>query len=127
MGLTMFFLSNKTLNYLNDYAEQPMTIDEITEAIQSNRINVTRHAKQEAKNDSLTLDDILFSTYNGEIIADYSYDKPYPSCLIYGNTSLGEPVHSVWAYDSVNQIAILITVYRPDPTRWINWKERRKS
>ena len=103
-----------------------MKLDNLTEAIQLNKINITRHARQEAKNDLLTLDDILFSTDNGEIIASYPDDKPYPSCLIYGNTSMDAPVHSVWAYDSVNHIAILITVYRPDPNRWINWKERRK-
>jgi len=25
----------------------------------------------------------------------------------------------------LDKIAVLITVYRPDPSRWINWKERR--
>ncbi|MEW6326368.1 MAG: hypothetical protein AB1487_02045 [Thermodesulfobacteriota bacterium] len=45
--------------------------------------------------------------------------------MIYGNAFVGEPVHSVWAYNKDNQWAVLITVYRPDPTRWINWRERR--
>ncbi len=103
-----------------------MIIDEIIEAIQSNHINVTRHARQEANNDSLTWDEILFSTSHGEIIKDYSDDKPYPSCLIYGNTLMDKPVHSVWAYYFACKIAILITVYRPNPNLWINWKERRK-
>jgi hypothetical protein len=35
-------------------------------------------------------------------------------------------VHSVWAYHTQNQWAVLITVYRPDPQRWINWRERKK-
>jgi len=74
----------------------------------------------------LTLDEIWFATLHGEIITDYPEDRPYPSGLIYGNTATGEPVHSVWAYDSESKIAILITVYRPDPLRWINWKQRRK-
>jgi len=54
-----------------------------------------------------------------EIIEDYPDDKPYPSCLIYGKTFSGDPVHSVWAYNINNQWAILITVYRPASDRGI--------
>ncbi|MCP4112607.1 MAG: DUF4258 domain-containing protein, partial [Desulfobacteraceae bacterium] len=77
--------------------------------------------------DSLKLDNIFFSACNGEITEDYPGDSPYPSCLIYGRTSSGEPVHSVWAYDCENSIGILITVYRPDPERRINWKQRKET
>ncbi|MBF0289819.1 MAG: DUF4258 domain-containing protein [SAR324 cluster bacterium] len=55
------------------------------------------------------------------------WDRPYPSCLIYGKNEKGDPVHSVWAYDEETGIAIMITVYRPDPARWIDWKERKQS
>lgn len=75
----------------------------------------------------LFLDDIFFSVNNGEIIEEYPNDKPYPSYLIYGRVEDGNPIHSVWAYSSESRIAILITVYRPDPNSWINWKERMKS
>jgi len=102
-----------------------MDISKIIEAIQSKRINVTYHAREEAKNDALLLDEILFSTFHGEIIEDYPKDKPYPACLVYGESPNGDPIHSVWAYDSKSKIAILITVYRPDPNLWINWKKRK--
>ncbi|WP_419634089.1 DUF4258 domain-containing protein, partial [Thiolapillus sp.] len=51
-------------------------------------------------------------------------DKPYPSCLILGRNFSGEPIHSVWAYNPENLWAVLITVYRPGPERWIDWKIR---
>ena len=102
-----------------------MNIKHIIDAVQSNRINITRHARQEAKSDSLVLDEILYATHSGEIIEDYPDDKPYPSCLIYGKTSKSEPLHCVWAYDSISGIAVLITVYRPDPDMWIERKVRK--
>ena len=37
----------------------------------------------------------------------------------------GEPVHSVWAYNREPEFAVLITTYRPDPDRWIDWRTRR--
>ncbi|MCF8143092.1 MAG: DUF4258 domain-containing protein [Deltaproteobacteria bacterium] len=55
----------------------------------------------------------------------YPTDKPYPSCLIYGQTFGGDPVHSVWAFNDDNQWAVLITVYRPDCQRWIDFRKRR--
>lgn len=102
-----------------------MDIADIIKAIQANRVNITQHARKEAKEDNLLLDEIFDSTQNGEVIEDYPTDTPYPSCLIYGQNQDGHPVHSVWAYAADSQIAVLITVYRPDPNRWIEWKIRR--
>jgi hypothetical protein len=102
-----------------------MDIADIIKAIQVNRVNITQHARKEAKEDSLLLDEIFYSTQNGEVIEDYPTDTPYPSCLIYGQNQDGDPVHSVWAYAADSQIAVLITVYRPDPNRWIEWKIRK--
>lgn len=104
-----------------------MDITDIVEAIQANRVRITDHADEEAEADQLTFDEIYFSVLHGEIIEEYPTDKPYPSCLIYGQTFRGDPVHSVWAYNGQSRWAVLITVYRPDPNLWINWRERRRQ
>src|SRR3990172_11664587 len=104
-----------------------MDVAHIVEAIGARRVRITDHADEEAAADRLTLDEIYFAALSGEIIEDYPTDKPYPSCLIYGRTSIGEPVHSVWAYNADTRWAVLVTVYRPDPNLWINGRERRKS
>lgn len=104
-----------------------MDINDIIEAIRANRVRISDHADEEAQADQLKFDEIYFSVLHGEIIEDYPDDKPYPSCLIYGQTFSSDPIHSVWAYNEQNQWAVLITVYRPDPNRWINWRERRKK
>ncbi len=103
-----------------------MDIQDIIEAIRHNRIRITDHADEEARADRLTFDEIFFSVLQGEIIEEYPTDKPYPSCLIYGESFTGEPIHSVWAHNPETKWAVLITVYRPDPRRWVNWRIRRK-
>ena len=103
-----------------------MEIDSIIEAIRHNRIKITDHADEEAENDQLTFDEVYFSVLNGEVIEDYPDDKPYPSCLICGQTFSGDPIHSVWAFNEQSKWAVLITVYRPDPSQWIDWRKRRK-
>jgi hypothetical protein len=102
-------------------------INAIIDAIRSNRIRITDHADEEAQADKLSFDEVFFSVFQGEVIEAYPEDKPYPSCLIYGDTFTREPVHSVWAYNSDNQWAVLITVYRPDPKRWFEWRKRRRK
>ena len=102
-----------------------MNISDIAEAIRSDRIRITDHADEEARADDLILDEIFHSVFHGEIIEDYPDDKPYPSCLIYGENINGKPVHSVWAYNEANQWVVFITVYRPNPELWINWRERK--
>ncbi|MDD5673919.1 MAG: DUF4258 domain-containing protein [Chitinivibrionales bacterium] len=104
-----------------------MEIEKILAAIESNKIKITEHADEEAVDDQLTLSEILYSVENGEIIEDYPTDKPYPSCLVFGKNEQKNPIHSVWAYNNANGWAVLITVYRPDPIRWIEWKTRRNK
>lgn len=102
-----------------------MEITDIQSAVRMGYLRITDHADEEARNDNLSYDEILFSVLMGKIIEDYPDDKPYPSCLIYGNTFENEPVHTVWAYNGETKYAVLITVYRPDPSRWINWQRRK--
>ena len=102
-----------------------MKIEDIADAIRLGRVRVTDHAQDEAERDQLSYDDIFVSVFQGEVIEDYPDDMPYPSCLIYGSTSSQETVHSVWAYSRETGLAVLITVYRPDPSLWIDWRVRR--
>jgi len=97
----------------------------IIKSIETGNYVVTRHAKEEMRADNLTLVDILASVNKGEVIEDYPKDFPFPSCLILGRNDKAEPVHSVWGYDREMRLAILITTYRPDPGRWIDFKKRR--
>ena len=102
------------------------TLKELILAINRGDIRVTDHADEEAQNDRLTYKEIFSSVANGEIIEEYPSDKPYPSCLVYGESDNNEPIHSVWAYNMNTRFAVLITVYRPHPKKWVDWKVRRK-
>ena len=97
----------------------------IVRAIRANQIRIIGHADEEAQADGLSYDEILSTVMQGERLESYPRDYPYSSCLIYGSTSAGLPVHSVWAYNQDNQWAVLVTVYRPDPNRWDDWRVRR--
>ena len=100
-------------------------VRDIIGAIRFNRVRITDHAVEESQADRLLLGQVFSSVFHGEIIESYPDDDPYPSCLVYGKAPGGEPVHSVWAFNRQTRWAVLITVYRPDPERWIDWRSRR--
>ena len=99
-----------------------MNIDAIIDAIAHGRVRITDHADEKAVDDELSYEEIYFSVMHGEVIEHYPTDKPYASCLILGRNFSDEPIHSVWAYNPQNLWVVLITVYRPDPKRWVGWK-----
>ena len=60
---------------------------------------------------------------SGEIIEDYPNDKYGPSCLIFGFTLDGRPLHMQTSYGDRPLIKV-ITVYQPDPGEWQEFKFR---
>jgi hypothetical protein len=61
-----------------------------------------------------------------ELVEDYPDDKYGPSCLLLGFTRAGRPLHVQCSHPSRERIKI-ITVYEPDPSRWIDFKIRRSE
>ena len=102
-------------------------LEKIVDSIRNNRYNVTDHADEEKEKDNLLLQEVLDIIPSGKTIESYPSDFPFPSCLILSFNNKNEAIHSVWAYDEVNKVAILITVYRPDPGKWINFEKRRDA
>jgi len=63
----------------------------------------------------------------GAVIEEYTEHRPYPSALIFGMTKRGRPLHTVCAYDEQDKCAIVITVYQPDPQKWLDYRTRRTT
>jgi hypothetical protein len=65
----------------------------------------------------ITVEEVRTVITEGEAIAVYPDDDPYPSCLLLGFVP-GRPIHVVLAYDSTTLTGIVVTVYTPDPGLW---------
>jgi len=68
--------------------------------------------------------DVKWVIANGEVIEEYPEDKYGPSCLIFGMTEEKRPLHIQCSYPS-RPIISIVTLYQPDPVRWIEFKTRR--
>jgi len=105
-------------------------IQKIRKNFECDSVLYTKHAKIEMDYEEwgrIFESDVYEAICNGEVIEEYPDDKPYPSCLIFGKTSRGRPLHVVCAYNENEDLTIIITAYHPDPDRWVEYKKRRKS
>ncbi len=69
--------------------------------------------------------DVQKALSEGEQIAAYPDDVPYPSRLLLGWCG-SRPLHVVVAYNAQDDEQIVITVYEPDPVQWEDGFRRRK-
>ncbi len=84
------------------------------------------HAVQRMFERKIDKDSVVSAIRNGEIIAEYPDDLPYPSFLILYFVK-DRPLHIVVALDSDEKKCYIITVYIPSIKLWHeDFKMRRK-
>ena len=103
-----------------------LVIDEIRQKISRGKFEFSQHAVDQSILRHITLQELRQVIASGEIIENYPDDKYGPSCLIFGITQTGRPVH-IQCSDSSRPLIKVITLYEPDPEHWIDFKVRRTS
>lgn len=99
-------------------------IDEIIGKIRDGLYEYSQHAVDQSIMRVISTKEIREAFERGKIIEDYPDDKYGPSCLIYGNTTDGRPIHVQCSYPS-RPLVKIITVYEPDSAYWIDFEIRR--
>jgi hypothetical protein len=98
-------------------------LQEIRQKIAHGKFEFSRHAVDRMFLREITVQDIRDAIASGEVIEDYPHDKYGPSCLIYGLTKNGRPLHIQCSYPSRPLIKV-VTLYEPNPDEWIDFKTR---
>lgn len=88
------------------------------------QIQFSQHAVNQLIARHIVRTEVNEAVSNAQIIEDYPGDKYGPSCLLLGFTQAGRPLHIQCTYPSRPHLKV-ITVYEPDPARWINLRLRR--
>lgn len=85
----------------------------------------SQHAVDQSILRRVLVGEIAEAIANGEIIEDYPDDKYGPSCLVFGLTRSGRPLHVQVTYPS-RPLVKIVTVYEPDPDHWAEFRVRRR-
>lgn len=100
-----------------------MDLDAIKKIARERLLIFTEHAIRQMLKRQITVDEVRDAVLSGEIIEDYPDDKYSPSCLLYGRTQAGRPLH---VQCSAPPRVRVVTVYQPDPDEWIDSRLRKK-
>jgi hypothetical protein len=98
-------------------------LDHIKKLIRKSYYDVKVHTRKRMLERNIKIKEVKEAIENGMIIEEYVDDKPLPSYLIYGKTSELRPIHVVVGVDE--EVVAIITVYEPDPDKWIDFTKRR--
>ena len=99
-------------------------IDEIRRRVAQGDFEFSQHAVDQAIIRHISVQELRDAIAGGEVIEVYPEDKYGPSCLIFGMTRAGRPIH-VQCSDPSRPTVKIVTVYEPDPALWIEFKVRR--
>ncbi|HBQ58154.1 MAG TPA: hypothetical protein DD671_00605 [Balneolaceae bacterium] len=101
--------------------------EHISAKVQDENFEFSRHAVDQSILRNISVQEIReVFTKKIEILEKYPNDKYGPSCLILGFTHSDRPIHIQCSYPS-RPILKIITLYEPDPKKWISHRERRLS
>jgi len=99
-------------------------LDGIKAKFQRNEFEFSQHAVDQALLRHISVQELRDAVATAEVIEDYPTDKYGPSCLLLGFTAAARPIHTQVSYPSRPVIKV-VTVYEPDPERWIDSRRRR--
>ena len=100
------------------------TLLEIKRQLRIGKFEFSRHAFKRAVEHNICEQEIQDIAENLEIIEDYPDDKYSPSSLLLGITKGNRSLH-IQVSRIESQFTKIITLYEPDPQKWIDYKFRR--
>lgn len=101
-------------------------IDDIRRKVAGGQFEFSQHAVDQSIVRRISVQELREAVAAGELIEDYPTDKYGPSCLLFGVTRVRRPLHIQCSYPS-RPLVKIITLYEPEPQRWIDFKVRRIS
>jgi uncharacterized protein DUF4258 len=99
-------------------------LEDIKAKLLTAQFELSRHAVDQSILRRIAIRELLEAVARSEIIEDYPDDKYGPSCLLFGYTDAGRPLHIQCSYPS-RPLLKIITLYVPDPAEWIDYRRRR--
>lgn len=99
-------------------------VGEIRRKIEAGQFEFSKHAVDQSIRRRISVQEVREAIVPGEAIEEYPEDKYWPSYLLYGKTAAGRPLH-VQCSHPARPLVKIITLYEPEPARWIDFRERR--
>lgn len=101
-----------------------MKISWIRKKVKNAEYDLSAHAHLERQEEQITIAEIEKVLLKGSIIEEYPNDPRGESCLV--GAKIGTKSLHVVSGKRTNRL-LVVTIYRPKPPTWINYKTRAKE
>ncbi len=103
-------------------------LDQIRALVARGEVRVSLHGYEELAADNVPVRAIIDGLTSAEAIEEYPDYPKGPCVLVLERDKSNQPVHVVWGIPAGHSSpAVVVTAYRPDPTKWDEtWRRRRK-
>jgi hypothetical protein len=98
----------------------------IREHVRAKCYRLTKHATIVRLERGITVFALEQALLTGKVIERYPNDQPYPSCLVLGWLTSGDPLHVVCSKGDREPALRIVTVYAPDDALWEGDYKTRK-
>jgi hypothetical protein len=103
------------------------TLRQVVGLIGHGRVLVSAHGYDEMAEDGILASEAIEGAATAVVVEDYPEFGKGPCTLVLQRDRSGRPIHVVWGIPrGQTEPAVLVTAYRPDPTRWSDDLLRRR-
>ena len=102
-------------------------LDEVRLLVARGEVLVSLHGYEELAADNILVHDVIDGLAAAVVVEDYPDYAKGPCVLVLEQDRAKQPIHVVWGIAAGQTTpAVVVTAYRPDPTRWDEtWQRRR--
>lgn len=104
------------------------TFEQVRTLVGRRDVRISDHGYDELAAEGILVREVLAGVEGAQVLEDYpSYPKG-PCVLVLQRDEAGGPIHVVWGIPKgKTSPAVLVTGYRPEPERWTDDYQRRRS
>jgi hypothetical protein len=104
------------------------TFEIVKALVAQGKVHLSEHGYDELAADNILVIDVLNGVSSGFVVEDYPEFAKGPSVLVLQSDASGRPIHVLWGIPKGrSEPAVVVTAYRPDPTRWTDDLMKRKQ
>ena len=103
------------------------TLEQVRTLVVRGEVRVSDHGYEELAADHVSVRDVIDGLGGAVVVEDYPDYAKGPCVLVLEQDGNGQPIHVVWGIPAGKESpAVVVTAYRPDPAKWDDaWQRRR--